>query len=123
MNTIWSSFFSLLRSEAFFFSSLFFWRERKENDVSSNPRQLTTLWVFFLSRPFLLDPTQTDIIIIIVVIYSWYDDAFSLSEVSLRRHKNETKERGKKKKKKKKKKRGATTLIIRRRDETETAGI
>ena len=70
-----------------------------------------------------MDPTQTDIIII-VVIYSWYDDAFSLSEVSLRRHKNETKERGKKKKKKKKKKRrGATTLIIRRRDETETAGI
>ena len=69
-----------------------------------------------------MDPTQTDIIII-VVIYSWYDDAFSLSEVSLRRHKNETKERGKKKKKKKKKRRGATTLIIRRRDETETAGI
>ena len=60
-----------------------------------------------------------------MVIYSWYDDALSLSEVSLRRHKNETKERGKKKKKKKKKKkrRGATTLIIRRRDETETAGI
>ena len=57
-----------------------------------------------------------------MVIYSWYDDAFSLSEVSLRRHKNETKERGKKKKKKKKR-RGATTLIIRRRDETETAGI